>query len=215
LEVADVELPEAVADPLDVEAVSAVAVEAVASQEVDVVAAAASVGAVAVDLAVDVDEEDTKCFDLGRLSSHPDMLEKRCRLRCHFGSSLRLPTDTMIIWRRFGVMLGLYMSKIWRHVADTFETDAHSYFLPESLPSSISLVSLGIVEVLHVDFYRSDTDALLLHETQRIVICCMKYQFPTDITSYGGCSLGARTSNRHSEITTRTRSKSNVYQRSY
>ena len=165
LEVADVELPEAVADPLDVEAVSAVAVEAVASQEVDVVAAA-SVGAVvvAVDLVVDVDEEDTKCFDLGRLSSHPDMLKKRSRLRCHFSSSLRLPTDTMIIWRRFGVMLGLYMPKIWRHVVDTFETDAHSYFLPESLPSSISLVSLGIVEVLHVDF----TD---LTPTR---YCCMK-----------------------------------------
>ena len=108
LEVAAVEHPEDVVDPLDVEAVSAVAVEAVASQEVDVVAAAASADVAAVvDSVEDVDEEDTKCFDLGRLSSHPDMLEKRNRLRCHFGSSLRLPTDTMIIWRRFGVAMGL------------------------------------------------------------------------------------------------------------
>ena len=59
-------------DPLDAEAsaaveevvVSAVAAAAVVSQEVDAVAA--------VDSAVDVDEEGTKCFDLGRLVCHSD-----------------------------------------------------------------------------------------------------------------------------------------------
>jgi hypothetical protein len=67
-------------DPQDAEAsaaveevvVSAVAAAAVVSQEVDVVAAVASV--------VDVDEEATKCFDVGRLVCHSDQIARAQQL---------------------------------------------------------------------------------------------------------------------------------------
>lgn len=73
------------ADLPDVEAsvaVVEVVVEAVASQE--------AADAVAVVLA-DVDEEDTKCFGLGRRPPHPGHAEERDRLRCRFGRAYDYP----------------------------------------------------------------------------------------------------------------------------
>jgi hypothetical protein len=115
-----------------VEAASAVEVVAAVSQEVD---------AVVVVSVADVDEEATKCFDLGRLQSHSEAIGDAQSTACRPKSDLRLPTDTMIIWRRFGVARGFTsacrknMAPCCRH----FETGSRVRFFPaELLLSSIT-----------------------------------------------------------------------------
>lgn len=98
LEVAAVEHPEDVVDPLDVEAAS------VAVEEADLAAAVAVVVvSQEVDAVVDVDEEDTKCLGLGRqppLSEHAGNAQP-------FALPFRLDPTTTYRYhdhlRRFGV----------------------------------------------------------------------------------------------------------------
>jgi hypothetical protein len=132
------EHPEDEADLLDVvvraealvEAASAVEVAAAVSQEVDAVVVVVSVA--------DVDEEATKCFDLGRLQSHSEAIGDAQSTACRPKSDLRLPTDTMIIWRRFGVARG-FSSACRKNMAPCcghFETGSRVRFFPAELLSS-------------------------------------------------------------------------------
>jgi hypothetical protein len=70
--VAAVEHPEDVVDPLDAEAVSVVVVEVDSAVAAAAVVVSQEVDAVVVALVVDVDEEDTKCLDLGRHPLHSE-----------------------------------------------------------------------------------------------------------------------------------------------